>query len=447
MKKVLLLGAGLVARPLVRYLLERAGVQVTIATRTAAKAEALAAGHPHAAFTTLLADDQATLSRLVAEHDLAVSLLPAPLHPAVAQACIRHRKHMVTTSYVSPTMRALDAAAKDAGVLLLNEIGVDPGIDHMSAMRVIDQVRGRGGTVTHFKSYCGGLPAPDANNNPWGYKFSWSPRAVCTAGKNSAHYLLEGRNVEIPAKDLFTDNRHGMRVDGVGDLEAYPNRDSLSYIDTYNLRGIKTMFRGTFRYPGWCATLKAVVDLGLLDETPTTYPAGTTYAQFTRRFIGGKPAGSLRRDVAAFLKLDERANPLHRLEWLGLFSDEPLAPAGQPTTPLDVLATRMERKMKYAPGERDMIVMCHSFVAEYPARPAEYITSTLVDFGIPNGDTSMARTVSLPAAVAVRMILEGRLPKTGVQIPVTPDIYKPVLDEMESMGIAMREATAPHAGR
>jgi len=444
MKKVLLLGAGLVARPLVRCLLEKAGFQVTIATRTVSKADALAAGHPRAKFTTLLADEKEKLSPLVAEHDLAVSLLPAPLHPSVAEACVRHRKHMVTTSYVSPAMRAFDQPAKDAGVILLNEIGVDPGIDHMSAMRVIDHVRSQGGQVTHFKSYCGGLPAPDANNNPWGYKFSWSPRGVCTAGKNSARYLLDGRMVDIPSKDLFTDNRHGMRVEGVGELEAYPNRDALSYIDTYNLQGVKTMFRGTFRYPGWCNTLKAVVDLGLLDETPTTYPAGTTYAKYTRGFLKGPSTGKLRNDVAAFLKMDARANPLDRLEWLGLFGDEPLTITGKQTTPLDVLANLMEQKMKYAPGERDMIVMCHSFVAEYPSAPAQFITSTLVDFGVPHQDTSMARTVSLPAAVAVRLILDGKMPKTGVRIPVEPDIYNPVLDQLAGMGIAMQEKTVPY---
>ena len=439
MKKVLLLGAGLVARPLVRYLLEEAGVQLTIASRTVSKADALAAGHANATTCTLLANETDKLGQLIGEHDLSISLLPAPLHPVVAEFCIKNRKHMVTTSYVSPEMQALDGPAKEAGVLVLNEVGVDPGIDHMSAMRVIDDVRGRGGKVTHFKSYCGGLPAPEANTNPWGYKFSWSPRAVCTAGKNSARYRMNGQLVDIPGPELFTDSGHGMRVEGIGELEAYPNRDSLGYIDTYDLEGIRTMFRGTFRYPGWCETLKAVVDLGLLDETPATYPAGTTYAGWLAKLLKSPATDGVRAAVAAQLGLDIDSAILDRFEWLGLLGNEELAITDRETTPLDVLAKRMEQKMMYAPGERDMIVMCHQFVAEFSDAPTEHITSTLIDFGQPNGDSSMARTVSLPAAVAARLVVTGKIAKTGVHIPVEPDIYNPVLDELAAMEIECKE--------
>jgi saccharopine dehydrogenase (NADP+, L-glutamate forming)/spermidine synthase len=352
---------------------------------------------------------------------------------------------MVTTSYVSPKMRGFDAAAKAAGLTILNEVGVDPGIDHMSAMRIIDDVKQRGGRVTSFRSYCGGLPAPDANNNPFGYKFSWSPRGVCTAGKNSAVYRQDGREVTVPGPDLFTHYKT-FRVEGIGDLEAYPNRDSLSYIDVYGLGDIETMFRGTFRYPGWCDTLKKIVDLGLLDETPTKYPPGTTYAQYTARFLrtphgGGAPLSDvqLRRAVAVQLNLPESSPILDRFAWLGLFSDELIVPIG----PLDVLAVRMEQKMKYAPGERDMIVMRHEFVARFPNGKGESNTSTLIDYGQSNGDTSMARTVSLPAAIGARLILTGKIARTGVCVPVTPDIYSPVLDELAELGIRMKEASTP----
>ncbi len=443
MNKVLLLGAGLVSRPLVRYLLEKAGFQVTIASRTVSKADKLADGHPNAKTMALLADDNDKLSQLISEHDLAISLLPAPLHPVVAEFCIKHRKNMVTTSYVSPAMQNLNLAAENAGVLLLNEIGVDPGIDHMSAMRVFHDVRNRGGRVTHFRSYCGGLPAPEANTNPWGYKFSWSPRAVCTAGKNSARYRMNGEEVVIPGPELFTDCGHGMNVEGIGELEAYPNRDSLGYIDTYDLEGIKTMFRGTFRYPGWCETLKAIVDLGILEETPATYPAGTTYAGWLGNLLKSPATGGIRSAVAAQLGIDEGSKILDRFEWLGLFSNEEIAITDKETTPLDVLAKRMEQKMMYAPGERDMIVMCHQFVAEFPNAPTENITSTLIDFGQPNGDSSMARTVSLPAAVAARLVVTGKIKKTGVQVPVEPDIYNPVLDELATMKIECKERTEP----
>lgn len=444
MKKALVLGAGLVTRPLVRYLLDQPDFQVTVASRTVSKAEALVAGHPKGTTMALLADETDKLAKLVAEHDLAISLLPAPLHPVVADLCIKHRKHMVTTSYVSPAMQKLDGPARQAQVMVLNEIGVDPGIDHMSAMRIIDDVRNRGGKVVSFKSYCGGLPAPEDNDNPYGYKFSWSPRAVCTAGKNPGRFRENGKQVDIPGPELFT-CVHPMRVEGIGDLEAYPNRDSLGYIDLYGLEGIETMFRGTFRYPGWCETLEKIVDLGLLDETSVTYPAGTTYAQFTARFLESRPTGELREDVAARVGLDAGSAVLDRLEWLGLFSDDPITITEKETTPLDVLGARMLEKMPYKPGERDMIILCHYFVAKFPSGKDERITSTMIDYGQPDGDSSMARTVSLPAAIGAKLILTGKIMKPGVHIPVTPDIYNPVLDELAVLGIKCVEKTEPLA--
>ena len=272
MKKVLVLGAGLVCRPLVRYLLEQCGFQVTVASRTVSKADALVGGHPSGRTVALLTEDLGKLEALVRDHDLAISLLPAPQHPLVAELCVRHKKHMVTTSYISPKMKTFDGPARDAGVTLLNEIGVDPGIDHMSAMRIIHDVEKRGGTVVSFRSYCGGLPAPEANDNPWGYKFSWSPRGVCTAGKNAAKWLENSKIKEIPGPELFL-NDHPVPVEGVpghAELEGYPNRDSLSYIDVYGLTNMETMFRGTLRYPGWSACLKKIVDIGFLDESPAT---------------------------------------------------------------------------------------------------------------------------------------------------------------------------------
>jgi saccharopine dehydrogenase (NADP+, L-glutamate forming)/spermidine synthase len=426
----------------VRYLLDQPDFHVTVASRTVSKAEALVAGHPKGTTLPLLADETDKLEKLVSEHDLSVSLLPAPLHPVVAKLCVKHRKHMVTTSYVSPEMEAVDAPAREAGVTVLNEIGVDPGIDHMSAMRIIDDVRQRGGKVVSFKSYCGGLPAPEANDNPFGYKFSWSPRAVCTAGKNPGRFRENGKQIDIPGPELFTCT-HRMQVEGIGELEAYPNRDSLGYIDLYGLEGIETMFRGTFRYVGWCETLKKIVDLGLLDETPTTYPAGTTCAKFTAGLLKARPSGDLRKDLAAELNLDAGSPILDRLEWLGLFADEPIAITGTETTPLDILSALMLEKMPYRPGERDMIVLCHYFVAKFDGAPNERITSTMIDYGQPGGDSSMARTVSLPAAIGAKLIVTGEIAKPGVHIPVTKDIYNPVLDELARLDIRCVEKTEP----
>lgn len=439
MKKVLVLGAGLVARPLVRYLLDQ-GFQVTVASRTVSKAEKLIAGHRGGTATTLLAAETEKLEKLVGEHDLSISLLPAPLHPVVAKFCIKYKKHMVTTSYVSPIMRDLDGGAREAGVMLLNEIGVDPGIDHMSAMRIIHDVHRRDGEVVSFKSFCGGLPAPESNDNPWGYKFSWSPRAVLTAGKNDARYQERGKIISVPGKELFT-HVEEYDIEDVGRLEAYPNRDSLIYVDLYGLKGIGTMFRGTFRYPGWCRCLKKVVDLELLDEKPVTYPAGTTFRKWMAEIIAAPSEEDMRLQVAGYLDLDSEDNVLDRLEWLGLFSDELLPVTGKETTRLDTLAARMEPRMAYRPGERDMIVLVHRFIARFNDGTEENISSTLIDYGLPDGDSSMARTVSLPAAVGAKLILNGQIQEHGVHIPVRPEIYNPVLDELETMGIKCVERT------
>lgn len=434
MKKVLMLGAGLVARPGLRYLLDN-GFFVTVADQAPDKAAALLDEHPNGKAVAWTTDDKAGLKKLVGEADLAISLLPAAYHPLVAEECVAQKKPMVTASYVSPAMRALDGKARAAGLLILNEIGVDPGIDHMSAMKVIDGVKKKGGKIVSFKSYCGGLPAPEANTNPWGYKFSWSPRGVLAAGKNSARYLKDGKEVNIPAPELFGDT-HMLNVPGFGELEAYPNRDSMGYIDLYGLKEAVTVFRGTLRYKGWCAALKKIAHSGLLDDKELDLK-GMTYRQFTAAAMGLKPA-ALEKDIAAKFGVPADFHGIKWLEWLGLFGDERLPV--EKGAPIDVMAARMAARMSYAEGERDLLVMHHEFIAEYPAGKREELTSTLVDYGIPGGDTSMARTVSLPVAIAAKLMLEGKIKGSGVQIPVTPATYEPVLKELEEMKGGIRFA-------
>jgi len=435
MKRVLVLGAGLVARPLVRYLLSQPGFHVRVASRTVARAQELIAGSPNGEALAFDIGDAVALSALVAGCDLAISLLPYVYHVQVARACLARRKHLVTTSYVSPAMRELDAPARAAGVLLLNEVGLDPGIDHMSAMRIIHRVQRAGGEIAGFTSMCGGLPAPEANTNPFGYKFSWSPRGVLLAGRNSARFRRDGQTVEIPGKELF-DHCWRLPIAGLGDFEGYPNRDSLPYLDTYGIGGARDMLRGTLRNLGWCSTLKRIVELGLLDEGERPELAGATWGQTLAGIVGAGGGGDVRRRVAGYLGIAADAPELERLEWLGLFGAEPV-PAGAHTL-LDALVMQMQARMAYAPGERDMIILQHTFNARYPDR-AERITSTLAEFGVPGGDTAMARTVSLPAAIAVRLVLEGKLGLAGVHIPVRPEIYMPIMDELESLGVYFAE--------
>ncbi len=433
MKKVLVLGAGLVARPLVRYLLDQPDFHVTVASRTKSKAEDLIGNRGNGTAIAFDVSDLPRLEELVPACDLAISLLPYTHHVTVAKSCLRHKKHLVTTSYVSDAMRALDGEARAAGVLFLNEIGLDPGIDHMSAMKIIHAVQKAGGRIASFKSYCGGLPAPEANNNPFGYKFSWSPRGVVMAGRNSARYLENGKEIAIPGPELFS--HHWMlHIEEAGDFEAYPNRDSLGYLSLYGIESARTMFRGTLRNPGWCDTLKKIVELGFLNDQEVEME-GMTYGAFLARLIG-RDEGDLKKNVAEFLKVPETSEILKKFEWLGLLGGE-VIPAKK-SSPLDVLANRMLEKMQYAEGERDMIVLHHQFVAEYPGR-SEEITSTLVDFGIPYGDTAMARTVGLPAAIGSRLVLQGRITATGVHIPVSPSIYEPVLSELGKVGLSFVE--------
>ncbi len=436
MKRVLVLGAGLVTRPLVRYLLEK-GYQVTVASRTASKAEAMIAGHPAGKALALNVQDETVLEQFIKDCDLVVSLVPYTFHPVVARHCIANRKHMVTTSYVSAAMQEQNGAAQEAGVTILNEIGVDPGIDHMSAMRIIDNVRTRGGRIVSFRSYCGGLPAPEANDNPFGYKFSWAPRGVLLACRNGAMYRMDGFNVEVPSHHLFHD-MHILSIPGQGDYEAYPNRDSISYIDVYGLQGIQTIYRGTLRNMGWCDCLYNFGKLGLLslDEIDAR---GKTYADMMRNLAGASEGEALAAATASKLGIPKDSSPIRNLEWLGMFSSRKLG--AERISPLDAMGNLMYEKLAFRSGERDMLVLFHDFRAEFPDGKKERIVSELIDYGIPHGDSSMSRTVSLPAAIGVDMILTGRITASGVLRPVTPNIYNSVLNQLAQLNISCKERT------
>jgi saccharopine dehydrogenase-like NADP-dependent oxidoreductase len=434
MKKVLILGAGLVAKPMVEYLLERS-IQVTIASRTKAKADELIKGHRHGIARAWTVDDTETLKKMIRENDLVVSLLPYAHHVMVAKCCIEFRKDMVTTSYVKPEMQALDKDARKAGIFLLNEIGVDPGIDHMSAMRIIDHVHKKGGQILEFYSITGALPAPESADNPFRYKFSWSPKGVVMAGNNDGKYLRNGKMVEIPTEELF---RKTFRVEfpGIGMLEVYANRDSISYIDIYGIPEVKTIYRGTFRYPGWCETIDVMKKLRLIVYDKMTME-NMTYAGMVAALAGVDAKGNVKDNVAKKLGMDTGAYALSAIEWLGLFSNNIIG--RKEDSPFEVTSDLMIEKMALGEHERDMIVMQHTFLAGYPDKTREVIVSRMLDYGTPATNTSIARTVSLPAAIAVKKILEKKMNFTGVYRPTLPDIYNPVLDELETLGIRMTE--------
>jgi saccharopine dehydrogenase-like NADP-dependent oxidoreductase len=434
MKKILILGAGLVARPLVKYLLDQPDFRVEVASRTVSKAQKLIEGHPRGVAKELNLKSEEALKNEVAGADLVISMVPYGFHPKVAELCIAHKKHMVTTSYVSDAMKRLDGEARRAGIIILNELGLDPGIDHMEAMRVIHEIHDKGGKLVGFISFCGGLPAAEANTNPFGYKFSWSPTGVLLAGKNSAQYLQDGKEVFIPAEKLF--ESYSLRtIEGLGVFEGYPNRNSLPYIGLYGVPETKTMLRGTLRYLGWCETIRTLVRLNVLDQEEKDW-TGLTFADFLRKQMGTR-AKDVKKAVSDRLGISPGLAILRRLEWLGLFSDEPLPL--QKGSALDIMSAQMTAKLSYLPGERDLICLQHEFFASYPKAGREKIVSTLIDYGIPGGDSSMSRTVGLPPAIGTRMILEGKIRETGVHIPVTPDIYLPILAELKNLNIAFKE--------
>ena len=433
MKKVLILGAGLVVKPIVEYLLKN-NFGLMVASPMKDRADEMINGNPLGLSLDWSMDDPAMLDKLIADYDIAVSLLPYKYHSDVAKVCLKLGKSLVTTSYIQPEIKDLDESARKAGLLFLNEIGLDPGIDHMTAMKIIDHIHNKGGRVEEFYSLCGALPASEFADNPLRYKFSWSPKGVILASRNSALYLKKGRKIYVEPSDLFKD-RFIFSFPGIGDLDVYPNRDSISYIDIYGISETKTIYRGTFRYNGWCEALDAMKHLRMLDDSVKDYQ-GMSYAGFLAE-RSGLETSHLKKNLAKKLKVSLNSAIIESLDFLGFFSDEQLHYLE--TTPFDITSDRMIKKMMLSANERDMVVLQHIVLASYPDGTREVIKSSMLDFGSPSTNTSIARTVALPAAIAVKMILEKKIDLKGVLRPVLPEIYNPVLNELKNLGIEMKE--------
>lgn len=430
MNNVLILGAGLVSKPMVDYLLDK-NYQVHIVSRTLSKAQALIEGHKNGKATQWTVDDNDKLHEMVKDSDVVVSLLPWTCHLQVADACLTHKKHMVTTSYVKEEMKNLDQKAKDAGILILNEIGLDPGIDHMSAMRTIHNVQNKGGKIVSFRSLCGALPSPDASNNPLRYKFGWSPRGVALAGRNNGKYKEDGKIVDIKSEDLF---KHHFPIDvpSIGKMEVYTNRDSLPYLDLYSIPEAKTIFRGTIRFPEWCNLWYVISNLGLLDTEEKDF-SGKTFLEYLKSVVNSEDPKS---EIKKRFNLEDDSPVISKLEWLDLFSDEKIKT--ETGGNIDVLVEKLVEKCMYDDGEKDMVILQDEIIYELDGDKHKHL-STLIDYGVIGKATSVARTVSLPAACAVKLILEDKIKITGVHIPVQPEIYNPVLDELKILGIKSQE--------
>ncbi|SHI80482.1 Saccharopine dehydrogenase, NADP-dependent [Hymenobacter daecheongensis DSM 21074] len=433
MSRILLLGAGRSASSLITYLLQHApteGWQLTVADVNPAHLLPMLAAHSaYARAVPFDIQQPERLDELVLAADIVISMLPALFHGPVARACVRHGRHLVTASYVSDEIRGLDAEARAAGVLILMECGLDPGLDHMSAMQALGHIRARGGRLTSFKSYCGGLMAPDSEgDNPWRYKFTWNPRNVVLAGQSTAKYLENGHPRFIPYQQLFG-RLATLEVPGYGQFEGYANRDSLSYRAPYGLDNIPTILRGTLRRPGYCAAWQALVRLGLTDDSVQLgNAADMTWAQLIEAYLPVADAEtSLPLRFAAYLGLAADGPEMQRLHWLGLFTDTPV---GQPdATPAQLLEHLLTEKWALQSGDHDMIVMQHLFDFELDGQWRQR-TSSLVVLGDDATHTAMAKTVGLPVAMAVRRLARGQVAQRGVVIPTQADLYEPILAEL-----------------
>lgn len=440
MKNILIIGAGRSSASLIDYLLRLSDThewKVTVADVDVHLAEEKVAGHSNGIAVSFDIRNEEQRKFVIGQHDMIISMLPAFMHGDVARDCVELGKHMATASYVSNDMRKLEGEAKKKGILLLNECGLDPGIDHASAMKVIDEVRARGGRITGFKSYCGGLVAPSSNDNPWGYKFSWNPRNVILAGQGTAQWLDRGEIKFIPYNRLFTQIDF-IDTSDYGRFDAYANRDSLSYVDVYGLEGIDTMLRGTLRQYGYCKAWNVFVMLGLTDDTSRiTHANRLTYTSLLASFL---PAGSgtVKERLRSFCGNAWDADIENMFDYLELFSDRPITIAeGSPAQILQVL---LEEKWKLMPGDKDLVVMQHQFDCQMPGEDkTRKLFSSLTIEGQDEHHTAMAKTVGLPLAITVKNFLTGEFELSGVQIPVKPEIYTPLLRELEEHDIRFIE--------
>ena len=445
MKNILILGAGQSAPYLISYLLNEAKKNnwfVTVADRDGNLAKAAVNGHSHGNGIEFDVNDAEKRHELIKKCDLIVNFLTPTFQYLIALDCLRFSKHVITASYENPRVAELDADAKKCGVLILNEMGLDPGIDHMSAMAIITGIREKGGTIASFISYGSGIPAPEVQSNPFNYCITWNASNVVTAGDAGAQYLEDGKIKLVPHHKVF-DRTWDVNIENLGTFEAYPNRDSLHFQKVFNLNKVNTMIRGTLRYPGWSETWNQIVKLGLyLNSLTLPDLSNSTYREFTEMFLPLNVSGpKLEARIANYLNISPTGTIMKKLIWLGLFSDEKIGQNFQ--TPMHVMTDLIKKKLPLPEGQRDMVILHHDIIADYGEnRKRERTISTLVDYGDPKAKfTAIAKTVGAPAAIAAKLVLTGKLNLTGCHIPTHTDIYPTVLEELKTLGIEFVEKT------
>ena len=437
MKRILVIGAGRSSLYLIEYLqqycIKTEGLLMICDQNTEA-IESLLSSKDAIECHQLSIQDQSLLEPLIKSADIVVSLLPAFLHVQIAEKCLKFNKHLATASYISPQMQDLHEAANAKGLVFLNEMGLDPGIDHMSAMCLFDQIHAKGGKITGFKSYCGGLVADeDDGDNPWRYKFSWNPRNVVLAAQGgAAHFLKHGQETVLSYQEVF-DQIELIKVPGYGPLEAYANRDSLSYLHVYGLEGVSDLLRGTFRKPGYCNAWQTLIQFGLTDDhTILSFSPNTTLKSFYQTVSGC--AYQNVSELSSLLNADEAL--IEKLLYIGFMSEEFLPKTSG--TAASILESILVNKWILKPHDKDLVVMLHDVTYTLNGQSHRQFSS-LVLKGEDAHRTAMAKTVGLPLAIGVKMILEGRIKETGVLAPMHKSIYEPVMSELSHLGIVFRE--------
>ena len=440
MKNILIIGAGRSSGYLINYLEKNAVVYGWNLTIDDKEIETI---RKRIKETTRLISfdvfDQSQLDIEVRNADLVLSLLPARFHPVVAISCLKHSKSLLTASYESSEIKAMATEAESKGILFLNEMGVDPGIDHMSAMRMINQVKEQGHQILAFESFTGGLIAPESDNNPWHYKFTWNPRNVVVAGQGGpAKFIQEGRIKYIPYNRVFR-RTEVIDIEGYGRFEGYANRDSLNYIDKYDLHGVPTVYRGTLRRPGYCRAWDVFVQLGATDDTYAMHDTEEmTYKEFINSFLYYSPEDPVRTKLYQYLHIDQDSEEREKLEWLGIFDNTKIGL--KKATPAQILEHILQQKWKLDPTDKDMLVMWHKLIYKDKTTDEQmFLSSSMVTIGEDPVNTAMAKTVGLPLAIAAKMILTGQINLTGVHIPTKREIYGPVLNELEEFSIVFNE--------
>jgi saccharopine dehydrogenase-like NADP-dependent oxidoreductase len=447
MKKIVVFGAGMSSSTLIDYLIEQAERHdwiVRVGDMDLELAKRKTDGRIRSEAFVFNVKNEAQRAEEVSMADLVISMLPAHMHIEVAKACVEFKKHMVTASYVSDDMQKLDEEAKKAGIIIMNEIGVDPGIDHMSAMRVLDEIRSEGGKMLQFETFTGGLPAPKSDDNLWHYKFAWNPRNVVLAGAGGAvKFRQEGQYKYIPYHQVYRRTER-IVIPNYGRFEGYANRDSLKYIDIYGLNDIPTIYRGTLRGRGFCKAWDVFVQLGLTDDSYIMEHTETmTYRQFLNSFLAYHPTDSIELKLMHYLKIDQDNEIMDKIESLDLFSNKTLGL--KEVTPAQILQHILEQKWTLAETDLDMIIMYHLFGYELNGEKLQR-ESFMVLEGEDKVHTAMAKTVGLPVAIAARMILTGHITTPGVHLPINREVYEPVLNELESYGIKFSERRGKYRG-